>query len=49
MLAMPRAHVQRVGSLRNERSAVMDAVYVGIAIVFFVLSWAFVEACDRLS
>jgi len=27
----------------------MDALYVGMAIVFFILSWAFIEACDRLS
>jgi hypothetical protein len=35
---------------RSMRSALlMDALYLGIAVVFFVVSWAFVEACDRLS
>jgi len=27
----------------------MDALYIGIVIVFFAASWAFVMACDRLS
>jgi len=27
----------------------MDALYIGIVIVFFAASWAFVVACDRLA
>ena len=26
----------------------MDVVHLGLAIGFFALSWAFIEACDRL-
>jgi len=26
----------------------MDLAYVGLAVGFFALSWAFVVACDRL-
>jgi hypothetical protein len=26
----------------------MDLVYIGLAVGFFALSWAFVAACDRL-
>ncbi len=27
---------------------VMDVVYVGLAVVFFGLSWALVELCERV-
>jgi len=27
----------------------MDVLYLGLAIGFFVLSWAFIVACERLS
>ena len=26
----------------------MDIVYIGITLVFFALSWAFIVVCDRL-
>jgi len=26
----------------------MDAVYVGLALGFFLLTWAFVRLCDRM-
>ena len=32
-----------------ERSERMDIVYIGLTVGFFVVSWAFVVACDRLS
>jgi hypothetical protein len=27
----------------------MDALYLGLTVVFFALSYAFIVACDRLS
>jgi hypothetical protein len=30
------------------RRSGMDVVYLGIAVGFFALSWAFVVLCDRL-
>jgi hypothetical protein len=32
-----------------ERSERMDIVYIGLTVGFFVVSWAFVVACDHLS
>jgi hypothetical protein len=33
---------------RTRRNA-MDVLYLGLAVGFFALSWAFIEACERLS
>jgi hypothetical protein len=30
------------------RSAMMDVLYMGLALVFFGLSWAFVKLCERV-
>jgi hypothetical protein len=30
------------------RCRMSDLLYIGLALVFFVLSWAFVELCDRV-
>lgn len=27
----------------------MDIVFVGLTLIFFALSWAFLKLCDRLS
>lgn len=37
--------VVRLGRRRGTR---MDALYLGLTIGFFALSWAFIVACDRL-
>jgi hypothetical protein len=34
---------------RPERVDPMDLLYLALIVGFFVLSWAFVVACDRLS
>jgi hypothetical protein len=31
------------------RSNRMDIVYIGLTVGFFVASWAFIVACERLS
>ena len=31
------------------RSKRMDIVYIGLTVGFFVVSWAFIVACERLS
>jgi hypothetical protein len=35
--------------MRSALGIGMDALYVGIAVAFFVASWALVVACGRLS
>jgi hypothetical protein len=30
------------------RCAMADVLYVGLALVFFILSWAFVKLCERV-
>jgi hypothetical protein len=30
------------------RCSMMDALYVGLVLVFFGLSWAFVKLCERV-
>jgi len=30
------------------RCSMMDVLYVGLALVFFGLSWAFVKLCERV-
>jgi hypothetical protein len=34
---------------RFRRSNRMDIVYIGLTVGFFVVSWAFIVACERLS
>ena len=36
--------------LRREpgRCRMSDVIYIGLALVFFVLSWAFVRLCERV-
>jgi hypothetical protein len=35
--------------IHQRRGIAMDILYLGLAVGFFALSWAFIEACERLS
>jgi hypothetical protein len=45
---VPHPTVEAAHSERRKGVA-MDVLYLGLTVVFFLVSWALVEACDHLS
>jgi len=35
-------------AVRSTKEKLMDIVYLGVAFLFFALSWGFVRLCERL-
>jgi hypothetical protein len=48
---MVRASSSAEGAFRKPRrkGTAMDLVYLGLTVGFFIVSWAFIVACDHLS